>query len=111
MAPRKTQWKDNIKINPKRPTVNTEDINKALQYLQTFATEIREQAGSGAFVHPHEIVGCMTGQLLKLSSEADKTHYSGDVEEFRKRCLKAAFPLIFGIASIDVMVREANAKT
>lgn len=95
-----------MQINhPPRPNVSVEDLAKAIQDLQNFQSEFLKEQGTGAFIHPHEIVGCMTGQLFKLSIEADKVVYTDDVAEFRQRCIKAASPLIFAIASLDVLSR------
>lgn len=57
--------------------------------------------GNGIFTHPHEIVGCMYGQLMKLSAAADESIYTGDLDDFRERCMKTLFAILCGTMSVD----------
>lgn len=60
--------------------------------------------GAGIFTHPHEIVGCMFGQQIKLSQSADASIYTGDLTEFRERCMKTLMASFVGLASVDKLI-------
>jgi len=85
-----------------RNKVTNADMSQILTELSEYFPHHLQEYGDGTFVHPHELVGCSFGQLLKLSAQADETVYSQDTTEFEKRCMKAAVPLLFAIASVRV---------
>jgi hypothetical protein len=84
-----------------RPKLTEEDMDKVLHELQERVGVHLAQYGDGTFMHPHELVGCMYGQQMKLSVASDASVYSGKLDEFRVRCLKTAMAILVGIASVD----------
>ena len=84
-----------------RQPLSVEDIKKLLDELQARIESHFEKYGNGIFCHPHEIVGCMFGQQLKLSKAADESVYTGDLEAFRQRCMKTLLAILCGTASVD----------
>lgn len=79
--------------------------------VQNFLDEIKGRAehhfqnyGDGVFLHPHEIVGCLFGQQLKLSAAADASIYTGDLTDFRERCMKTVFAILCGAMSVDKLI-------
>ena len=84
-----------------RIEVTEEDFLEALETLRVRGLGgLRAKFKPGCFVHPQEVVGCMTGQLVKLSSAADEVLYSDDTEAFEERCVKTAYAILFGLASV-----------
>lgn len=93
-----------MKLKPlDRPEISVDVFNSAIAELQAMAPVIREEAGPGAFLHPHEILGCATDQMAKLTAVTTQAVYTEDPTEVKKRCLKFAYALLFAAASLDVM--------
>ena len=88
-----------------RPKVTIDDIDKLLEEVRMVAVEHLQNYGDGIFTHPHEVVGCMFGQLNKLSASADESIYPEveNLQPFRKRCMKLVMPLLNSIISCDVI--------
>ena len=84
-----------------RKQLSLDDVAKILAEMQEFVPEHFVKYGAGIFTHPHEIVGCMFGQLTKLSQAADESIYSGDIAAFRLRCWKTLMAILMGIMSAD----------
>lgn len=93
-----------------RERLTVDDVGKMLDEVRERATSHLANFGDGIFTHPHEIVGCMFGQQIKLSTAADASIYSGDLKEFRERCMKTLMAMIMGAVSVDKLV-ELRAKT
>jgi len=59
-----------------------------------------KEYGDESFIHPHEIVGCMYGQLSKLSEAADKCIYSTyNLPNFVERCRKLLMAAVIAYES------------
>lgn len=87
-----------------RAKLNLDDVQKLLDELKSRAAYHFENYGDGIFMHPHEVVGCMFGQQLKLSAAADASIYTGDLKEFRERCVKTLFAILCGTMSTDKLL-------
>jgi hypothetical protein len=92
-----------MKVN--RPEVTPEDFAKVMEDFAALVPVIRREAGPGAFVHPHEILGCALDQMGKLREAVTASSYSGDSAAVRLRCLEFPYGLLFGAASLDVLDR------
>ena len=84
-----------------RPKMNSNDVRKILDEVQSRVDKHLKNYGDGIFIHPHEIVGCMFGQMNKLSAAADASLYNGDLTDFRERCIKTLFAILIGLTSVD----------
>lgn len=93
-----------------RPEVALTDFDRSVKEIQSMAPEIRIAAGPGAFLHPHEILGCVEDQRSKLVAAVTQSVYSNDTTAVKKRCLKFAYALIFAAASMDVMSEQLQRK-
>jgi hypothetical protein len=94
-----------------RQKLTLEDVDRLLaEVWQRAETHFRDY-GDGIFCHPHEIVGCMFGQQMKLSTAADESIYTGDLEAFRERCMKTLFAIFCGTMSTDKLTELRKAET
>lgn len=94
-----------------RIPLNMDDVDAMLKELRARAESHFQNYGDGIFMHPHEVVGCMFGQQLKLSAAADASIYTGDLKEFRERCVKTLFAILCGTMSVDKLTQaRANAS-
>jgi len=84
-----------------RAKLNLDDVQNLLDEVKVRAANHFKDFGDGIFMHPHEVVGCMFGQQLKLSAAADASIYTGDLTEFRERCMKTLFAILCGTMSVD----------
>ncbi len=87
-----------------REKLNLNDVDRLLSELRNRAESHFKDYGDGIFMHPHEVVGCMFGQQLKLSAAADASIYSGELTDFRERCMKTLFAILCGTMSVDKLV-------
>ena len=87
-----------------RMPISVEDANALLEQIKKAIPGHFEAYGAGIFTHPHEIVGCMYGQLMKLSAAGDESIYSGDLYKFRTRCVKTLMAMFVGLASVDKLI-------
>lgn len=88
-------------------------LENAAQLLAEMGTKLPthfESYGAGIFTHPHEIVGCMYGQLLKLSVAADESIYTGELADFRERCWKTLMAIFMGVMSADRLAELPGQK-
>lgn len=92
----------------RRPSLTTEDTQAILDEIQARMASHFENYGDGIFVHAHEVVGCLFGQMMKLSTAADASNYSGDLSEFRERCLKTLLAVVVAVASVDKLSAAAR---
>jgi hypothetical protein len=94
----------------KRPQVTNDEVDAVMAQIRERMLEHADQYGRGIFIHPHEVVGCMTGQLRKLSEAADASIYKSAFDEpfadFSERVQKMLIPLIFTLAGIPKMVED-----
>ena len=58
-----------------REKLSVADAERVLNELSNSVEGHFTNYGDGIFCHPHEIVGCMYGQLIKLSQAADASIY------------------------------------
>ena len=84
-----------------RKRLTMDDVRAILHEVENRAEQHFREYGDGIFCHPHEVVGCMLGQLIKLSIAADASIYTGDLADFRKRCVKTLFAMFCGTMSTD----------
>jgi hypothetical protein len=84
-----------------RPKLTIEDIDSILKMIRTRIEVHLEKYGDGIFMHPHELVGCMYGQQMKLSAAADASIYDGKLNDFEERCSKMLLAMVVGTASIE----------
>jgi len=84
-----------------RPSLTMDDVRSVLDEISDRIESHFSNYGDGIFMHPHEIVGCMFGQQMKLSQAADSSIYTGDLADFRHRCLKTLLAIIVGTASVE----------
>jgi hypothetical protein len=91
-----------------RKPLTIEDVDNVLQRVRDRIESHFRDYGDGIFLHPHEIVGCMFGQQMKLSTAADASIYTGDTSDFEERCYKTMLAIICGTASV-VKLRELRA--
>ena len=94
----KNQWKPE---GFARPQLTLEDTDKVFAAVRERMASHFENYGDGVFLHPHEIVGCMFGQQMKLSKAADESIYTGDLTDFQERCMKTLLAMIMATASVD----------
>lgn len=83
-----------------RKELSIDDIQAVLDRVKARIEHHFANYGNGIFTHPHEIVGCMFGQQLKLSASADASIYTGDLGDFEERCYKTLLAMICGTASV-----------
>ena len=88
-----------------RPKLTHNDLKVVLAEMHANMVTLLESYGNGIFVHPHEIVGCMFGQVKKLSEAADESVYSNDLGDVRNRCFKTLWASIMALASVDCLIR------
>lgn len=95
-----------------RQKLTIEDLDKTLEEIRARLDHHLQNYGDGIFTHPHEIVGCMFGQQMKLSTAADASIYTGDLADFKERCLKTLLAIIVGTASVDKLaeLRESASE-
>ena len=95
-----------------RPTITIADVDALYLQLRDLLTNHLGTVGDGSFMHPHEIVGCMHGQLHKLSVAADATLYSDNLDDFEERCMKTLLAIMCGAASVEKLrdLRELAAE-
>lgn len=86
------------------------DASKLIEELIDAVPAHMSRYGAGIFTSPHEIVGCMFGQHIKLSASADESIYTGDLSYFRHRCMKTLLAACVGLASVDKIV-ELRSKS
>lgn len=91
-----------------REQLSVEDAAKLLAEMGKRVPSHFENYGAGIFCHPHEIVGCMYGQIMKLSQAADASIYDGDLTKFRERCMKTMMAIFVGLASVDQLAELRN---
>jgi hypothetical protein len=84
-----------------RKSLTIEDIDAVLQRVRERIESHFRDYGDGIFLHPHEIVGCMFGQQMKLSTAADASIYTGDLDAFEERCYKTLLAIIVGTTSVN----------
>jgi hypothetical protein len=84
-----------------RDQLTLQDIAQLLEEIQNGVASHFEHYGSGIFCHPHEVVGCMYGQLKKLSEAAYASIHTGELDDFRERCWKTLMAILVGVASTD----------
>lgn len=84
-----------------RKQLTVEDIGKLFEEIIDGMPVHFSNHGAGIFTHPHEIIGCMTGQLYKLSAAGDESIYTGELQKFRTRCYKTLMAILVGLASVD----------
>jgi len=92
-----------------RMPISVDDANALIAQITKAIPGHFEAYGSGIFTHPHEIVGCMTGQLYKLSAAADESIYDGELQKFRTRCVKTLMAIFVGLASVDKLIELRKA--
>lgn len=88
-----------------RPKIAESDIAAILCMVEGQAWNHLRQYGDGIFMHPQEIVGCMYGQVNKLSAAADATLYDGNLSDFRERCRKTLWAAVIALVSTDRMTQ------
>lgn len=93
-----------------RESLKLDDVDVVLKAIRDRIEDHFKNYGDGIFTHPHEIVGCMFGQQMKLSAAADASIYSGDLVEFKERCMKTLLAMIVSTASVDklALLREKS---
>jgi len=106
MSANKTNWKPEGFVREK---LTKEDMDRLIDELTALIPNHFKAYGAGIFMHPHEIVGCMTGQQIKLSQAADASIYDGDLTAFRVRCMKTLMAMIVGLASVDKLIELRGA--
>lgn len=84
-----------------RKQLTMEDAIELIHEITGRVPQHFESYGAGIFTHPHEITGCMFGQIVKLSKAADESIYTGDLKDFRERCVKTLMAIFVGLASVD----------
>ena len=94
-----------------RPKLNIEDVDKVLNMIRARISHHLNKYGDGIFMHPHELVGCMYGQLMKLSVVADDSIYHGELKDFEERCRKTLLAMIIGTASVQKMTDMRGGPT
>lgn len=87
-----------------RPQLSTQDLMDAIEELVDTVDINLEHYGHGAFVHPHEMVGCLAGQQIKLSQAADKVIYDNKLSPFKERCLKTLWAVVMATASTNKLI-------
>lgn len=92
-----------------RERLTMDDVRTLLREVEDHAEQHFRNYGDGIFCHPHEVVGCMFGQQMKLSTAADASIYTGDLTDFRERCMKTLFAILCGTMSTDKLA-ELRAK-
>jgi len=83
-----------------REELSIDDVQAVLDRVKARIEHHFANYGNGIFTHPHEIVGCMFGQQLKLSAAADASIYTGELADFEERCYKTLLAMICGTASV-----------
>jgi hypothetical protein len=91
-----------------RKKITADDAKDFIEDISIRIPSHLENYGDGIFTHPHEIVGCMYGQLMKLSKAADESIYTGDLDEFKERCMKTLMAMIVGTISVDKLIELRN---
>lgn len=89
-----------------RPKLIIKDIDEVLDYVRGRIINHFATYGNGIFLHPHEIVGCMFGQQMKLSTAADATLYDEDLSAFKERCYKTLLAMVMASASVNKLEKE-----
>lgn len=84
-----------------RKQLTEADAAKVIDEITQRLPQHMKDYGAGIFTHPQEIVGCMFGQQIKLSQAADQSIYTGDLREFRERCMKTLMAILVGLMSVD----------
>lgn len=84
-----------------RQPLSLTDIDAVLGEIRNRIESHFRDYGDGIFTHPHEIVGCMFGQQMKLSKAADESIYTGELADFKERCLKTLLAMLVGTASVN----------
>lgn len=87
-----------------REQISGEEAEKLIAEIVAIIPDHFKNYGAGIFTHPHEIVGCMFGQQLKLSQAADESIYDGELQKFRTRCVKTLMAMFVGLASVDKLI-------
>lgn len=87
-----------------REQISVDDAHKLIGRIAAAIPGHFEAYGAGIFTHPHEIVGCMFGQQMKLSAAADESIYDGELQKFRTRCVKTLMAMFVGLASVDKLI-------
>jgi hypothetical protein len=93
-----------------RAEITGDDIYAAIKEIRDGMCDHIRDYGSGVFFSPQEIVGCMVGQLRKLSMASDEELYTGDLADFRQRCLKTINAMVMGLISVDKLPETADAS-
>lgn len=93
-----------------RQQLTLQDVDVLLESVRSRTPIHLQSYGAGIFTHPHEIVGCMYGQLMKLSTAADASIYTGDLTEFKERCMKTLMAIIVGTCSADKLIELRRTK-
>ncbi len=88
-----------------REKLTIADMEKLLTEIRARLTSHFVAYGDGIFLHPQEIVGCMFGQQMKLSRAADESIYTGDLTDFKERCMKTLMAILVGTASVDKLAQ------
>lgn len=90
-----------------RMKLSMADVDRLCEEIKQRAETHFAEYGDGIFMHPHEIVGCMFGQQIKLSQSADASIYpDGTLDDFRERCMKTLFAMLCGTMSVDVLIKS-----
>lgn len=84
-----------------RPVFTAKEVKAVLAEVHASIEQHIRDYGDGIFIHPHEIVGCMTGQLKKLSEAADDSMYTPELQNFRHRCYKTLMAMVVALVSVD----------
>ena len=84
-----------------REPLSPQDLRDVLNGIDSSVEDHLENYGEGIFTHPHEITGCMYGQLRKLSIAADESIYSGELDDFKERCRKTMMAILMAMASVE----------
>lgn len=87
-----------------REKLTIADVDVVLNAVRERIVTHFPEYGDGIFCHPHEIVGCMTGQQNKLSAAADASIYTGELTEFKERCMKTLLAIVVSTASVDKLM-------
>lgn len=95
-----------------RPSFTENDVKAILAEVHARLPAHLQDYGDGIFLHPHTIVGCMYGQVKKLSdAAADTSLNTGDLADFRKQCVETLLTMIVALTSVDKLTemrKETN---
>lgn len=87
------------------------DLEAVLDEVRARIESHLRDYGSGIFTHPQEIVGCMFGQQIKLSQAADASIYTGDLADFKERCMKTFMAILVGTVSVNKLAELREKAT